>query len=219
MPHIDYIGSDGNPWPSATELTALLPQVWLWSWYKFSVKKSGWRGWQKNLATSNRGMRIGTEVHALIESFIQHTPIPKVSNKYNSQQFADALFDAVNPKVEEWVEIEPHLKSEQLKIHGTADCIVRMNYEPGLWIGDWKTGAHKSNTHPIQLAIYSLCWNEEHPDQIIDQGFIARVDKKSKGVNVKIDEYKGLSKYYPVIKALREIWSYDKKIGDYSGGL
>jgi hypothetical protein len=155
-------------------------------------------------------MRIGTEVHALIEGYIKKEPIKLEwqEDKYNSQQFADALFDVINPRVYEWVAIEPHLKSEKLKIHGTADCIVRMELEPGLWVGDWKTGAHKSNTHPIQLAIYALCWNETHPDQMIDQGFIARVDKKSKGINVKIDEYKGLKQYYPVIRALREIWSY-----------
>ena len=44
--------------------------------------------------------------------------------------------------------------------------------------------------------------------QTIYQGFIARVDKKSKKLGVKIDEYKPLSQYYPVVRALREIYSY-----------
>lgn len=180
------------------------------AWYKASVKKSGWRGWQKCLAQTKRGGTIGTEVHSLIESFIAKHPI-RASDKYDSQLFADALFDKVNPLVDEWVSIEPHLKSEVLKIHGTADMIMRLNYETGLWIGDWKTSAQKSTTHPIQLAIYALCWNEAHPDQKIDQGFIARVDKKSKRLDVHIDEYKGLQKYEEVIRALRTIWSYSRE--------
>lgn len=207
MPHQSYIGSDGKAWPSATELTSLLPQPWLLAWYKASVKRSGWRGWQKNLAQSKRGATIGTEVHGLLEGFIQKKPF-EASGKYESQLFADALFDKVNPMVDEYIAIEPHLVSEKLKLHGTADIIVRLNGSTGLWVGDWKTSAAKSETHPIQLAIYAMLWNEANPDQMIDQGFIARVDKKSKRLGVKVDEYKPLSQYYPVIKALREIYRY-----------
>lgn len=207
MPHIDFIGSDGRKWPSATELTSILPQPWIMAWYKSSVKKHGWRGWQKNLAQSNRGMRIGTEVHGLIEGFIKKEPFV-ISGKYNSEAIADALFDAVNPKVEDYIALEPHLKSEELKIHGTADAIVRLDHGEGLAVLDWKTGASKSETHPIQLACYSLMWNEENPDLQVNRGFIARVDKKSKGLNVKIDPYLDLNQYYEVIRALRTIWSY-----------
>jgi hypothetical protein len=213
MPHLNnYIGSDGSVWPSATELTALLPSSWIMAWYKSAVKKHGWRGWQKCLAQTKRGGAIGTEVHSLIQSFINvHEPF-KASGKYNSEQFADVLFDKVNPMVEAYIAIEPHLKSETLKIHGTADAIVRLEYTPGLVVLDWKTSAQKSETHPIQLAIYALCWNEEHPDQLIDQGFIARVDKKSKKLTVHIDEYRPLSQYYPVVRALREIYTYTHPI-------
>lgn len=209
MPHQDYIGSDGKQWPSATELTNLLPQAWLWSWYKSSVKKHGWRGWQKCRAESERGKKIGSNVHALIEGFIAKTP-NQPFDKYGSQMFADKLFDKVAPMVDEWVEIEPHLKSETEKIHGTADCIVRLDYSPGLWIGDWKTSAQRSLTHPVQLAVYAMCWNEMHPDQQIDQAWIARVDKKSVRLTVHIDEYKGLKRYYPVVRALRTIWEYNQ---------
>lgn len=211
MPHIDYI-VNGEVWPSATELTSLLPQPWLMAWYKSQVRAHGWRGWQKCLAQTKRGGTIGTQVHSLIECFIKKEAHMELGvDKYNSQMFADALYDKVNPTVEEYVAIEPHLKSEALKIHGTADMIVRLNYETGLWIGDWKTSAGKSETHPIQLAIYALCWNEMHPDQQVDQGFIARVDKKSKKLTVHIDEYKGLKRYYPVINALRTIWQYSRE--------
>src|ERR1700731_555938 len=121
MPHQELI-INGIKYPSATELTSLLPQVWLWSWYKSQVKRHGWRGWQLCKAQSKRGMAIGSEVHSWIESFISKEPYPGIvgKDKYNSRQYADALFDKVNPLVDEWVEIEPHLKSDELKIQGTA---------------------------------------------------------------------------------------------------
>lgn len=208
MPHQDFIGSDGKKWPSATELTRLLPQPWLWSWFKSSVKKSGWRGWQRCLAQTKRGGLIGTEVHGLIEGFIKKQEYNPISGKYQSQQFADALFDKVNPLVTKWEALEPHLKSESLKIHGTADAICQ--FEGRRTILDWKTSANKSETHPIQLACYAFCWNEENPNKPVSTGVIARVDKKSQKLGVKLDIYENLGQYYPIIQALRTIWEYAK---------
>jgi len=216
MPHVDYIGSDGKPWPSATELTQLLPQEWILAWYKQAVKKSGWRGWQRCLAQSKRGMAIGSIVHEMIEGYITKAPAVPHDSKYGSDRIADALFDKVNPLVKEWLAIEPHLQSEELKLHGTADAIVYIkigedNYQAVIL--DWKTSAKESMTHPIQLAIYALCWNEMHPEEPISRGIIARVDKKSKRLTVKLDEYPNLDQYYPVIKALRTVWEYVKNEG------
>lgn len=206
MPHQDFI-VDGEKWPSATELTSLLPQSWIMAWYKASVRKAGWRGWQKCLAQTARGGRIGTEVHGLIEGFIKKEPI-RVSGKYESEAFADALFDKINPLVQVWGPIEPHVVSNSLKIHGTADAIVGLKNREDCVILDWKTSAGKSLTHPIQLAIYVYCWNESNPDKQINTGLIARIDKKSKRRGVNLDFYENLEQYYPVIKALRVIWGY-----------
>lgn len=163
-------------------------------------------------------MAIGTEVHGLLEKFIatslgaEFEDFAPISGKYESEAFADALFDAVNPLVKKWVSVEPHLKSEALKIHGTADAIVEMTLQPEsyeTYILDWKTSAAKSETHPIQLAIYALCWNETCKDDAkVQRGVIARIDKKSKKLGVKLDVYDNLNQYYPVIKALRTIWQY-----------
>src|SRR5579864_8827430 len=127
MPHRELV-INGIKYPSATELTALLPQAWLWSWYKSQVKKYGWRGWQLCKAQSKRGMAIGSLVHEMLESYITKAPSIPHDSKYGADQIADALFDKVNPLVDEWVEIEPHLKSDELKIQGTADAVVRLNY-------------------------------------------------------------------------------------------
>ncbi len=210
MPHVDFVGPDGKKWPSASELCSIIPQPWIFSWYRNSVFKHGKRGWQKNLATSNRGMRIGTDVHGLIEGFIRKEQY-EANPKYNSQAIADALYDKVNPMVESYIEIEPKVVSERLRIHGTADAVIRLEHGEGLAILDWKTGASKSETHPIQLAVYSLAWNETHPGLQVDKGIIARVDKKTKALNVHIDTYAPLSKYYQVVEALRIIWGYQNE--------
>jgi len=146
----------------------------------------------------------------LIESFINHTTY-EVSGKYDSQAYADALYDKVNPLVMEYVAIEPHVLSEKLKIHGTADAIVRLKDKSELYCLDWKTGAHKSIAHAVQLAVYAYCWDKEP----VTSGLIARVDKKSKKLTVHIDEYPNLSQYYPIVEALRTLWEFcngDKNI-------
>lgn len=208
MPHVDYIGSDGTKWPSATELTALLPKDFLWGWYQRAVQKDGWNGWLKCKAQSEEGKRLGTAVHAFLESLTLQKPSEEEEYK-NCKEIAQAIFNKVDPMVDEYVKIEPHLISKELKIQGTADIIVRRVYDTGLWIGDYKTSYIKDDIgHPLQLAVYAFCWNEEHPDLIIDKGFIARVDKNSKKLNVAIDEYTDLKQYFPVIKALKVVYDH-----------
>jgi CRISPR/Cas system-associated exonuclease Cas4 (RecB family) len=205
MPHIEYRGSDGKIWPSSTQLTRLLPADWVMAWYKRSVEKKGYQGWLDNLKLSEEGKLIGTQVHERLEHLVLKQPIVEYDTR--AGEYAQAIYNVLNPKIEEYVKIEPHLVSEELKIHGTADLIARLNYQTGLWILDYKTSYKKDISHPIQLAIYAKSWNEQNTEQI-DQGAIIRIDKKSKNLNVKIDEYLGLKQYLPVIKALREIWSY-----------
>jgi PD-(D/E)XK nuclease superfamily len=154
----------------------------------------------------------------MLEAYITKAPAVPYDSKYGADCVADALFDKVNPLVENWIEVEPHVKNERLKIHGTADAIARL--PEGITVLDWKTSASKSETHPIQLAIYALCWNEscgggdintDMDSLLVNRGIIARVDKKSKRLGVKLDIYENLSQYYPVIQALRTIWSYQNE--------
>lgn len=208
MPHINNFLLNGKRIPSATELTHLLPQAWLWAWFKKSVQKNGYSGWEANLRQSEEGKLIGTQVHERLEHLVLKQPV--VTYETRAGEYAQAIYNAVNPSIDEYIAIEPHLVSEKLKIHGTADCIVRINYRQGLWVDDYKTSYQKDIAHPLQLAIYAVAWNE-HNDEKIDQGRIIRIDKNSKNLNVTIDEYLGLAQYVPVIKALREIWGFLNK--------
>lgn len=208
MPHIDY-KVNGEVFPSATELTSLLPKDWLFRWYKGAVQKDGWNGWLKCNAVSEIGKKLGTAVHGHLEALAKREE-DKTESYENSLAIAQSLYNTVNPTVEEYVAIEPHLVSNELKIHGTADIIYRKVYTSGLRIGDYKTAKERDLSHPIQLACYALCWNESNPDQLIDAGDIFRVDKKSKNLKITVDEYINLSQYYPLIKALRLLWQYTR---------
>lgn len=207
MPHQDWI-VNGEKWPSSTELTRLLPKDFLWAWFKRSVEKNGYAGWLDNLRISEEGKKIGTQVHERLEHLVLGQPMVPYDTR--AGEYAEAIYNVVNPTIKEYVAVEPHLVSEKLKLHGTADCIVRVKDKPGLWVDDYKTSYEKDISHPIQLGIYSLAWNEQNKEQI-NQGRIIRIDKKSKNLNVKIDEYLNLKQYTRVILALREIYTYINK--------
>ena len=212
--HVDYIDPETNEkWPSATQLTNLLPKDWLWAWYKSSVKRYGWRGWQLNKAMSKRGMLIGTNVHNALQDLIAHGECSK-DTKYNSHKLASALLNKVEPLISQWVDSECHLISKIGSIHGTCDAIVELKDQTNQVL-DWKTSYDKSLEHPIQLAIYALAWNEQHPERQIYNGMIVRINKKSKKLNVIIDQYPMLQQYYPLIHSLRQLWEYQNKAGKW----
>jgi len=213
MGHIDYKGYDGQIWPSATNLTALIPQDWKWSWYADSVKKRGWRGWQRNSAHTKREAQRGTDAHEIIDGIIEQRKVDIPLRRYERAiPFAKGLLDYSKTLIEEIIENDTHLVGNKSRIHGTTDVICRLNYEPGLWVLDWKTGDGKKDEHPLQLAAYAMAWNENHPDQVIDKGVIIRpVNKKAKTLKFTHDEYKGLHHYFPIVKALRDVWAYVNK--------
>lgn len=222
MPHQDYI-VNGDSWPSATDLTALLPKDWLWAWYRREVKKHGWRGWQKCKAASNRGKRIGTHLHGLVEMGLTGRPYtpyldyaariiePKRRLEHLHKMAHKVLEGLRSCDIEK---VEEHLVSETLRLHGTVDYILRDEL-PGLSVDDLKTTVSIDNSMPIQLAIYARLWNGTYPDQRIDRGRIRRADKKSPTQHVQLKEFNQLHFYYPVIDALRVIWDYENKKGPW----
>lgn len=225
MPHSDYIGPDGNKWPSATDLTSLLPQDWLWAWYKREVQKHGWRGWQKCNAISNRGKRIGTHVHGLVEAALTGGTyevwmdaakrIPEPKRRLDKiHEMAKVLLAEIRADEVEAVELK--LISHVYKLHGTTDAIMRDPNYPGVFIDDWKTSNGMSTSFPVQLAIYALCWNEMHPELMTAFGRILRVDKKADKAYVQKKVYEGLQDYVPVIDALRTIWDFSNKQGPWA---
>lgn len=217
MPHVDLI-INGEKWPSATQLTSLLPQPWKWKWYQTEVKKHGWRGWQRCIAVSNRAMKIGTHVHGLVEAefngtlYVGHLTEPIRRQKLIVRLAECAIKEMRDDKV---VSTETHVQSTEHRLHGTIDYVVQLA-DGSLSIDDLKTSSSMSSDYPIQLAIYAMGWNEEHADQQIQHGRIRRVDKKAKTPYVQTKEFKDLHYYYPVVQALRVIFDYVNGTGPWS---
>jgi hypothetical protein len=234
MPHVEY-KVDGETWPSATQLTSLLPQDWLWSWYRSKVKKHGWRGWQWCKAYSNRAMRLGTHTHSLVEAELKHQPEPAcwlldTSETLNIREperriklvraWAKALLGTTTRHVVK--ELELKVIDASRKEHGTIDVLAVEDDGLKFFPKDWKTSGQISIDYPIQLAIYNRCL-EAQGYQMMGYGEIERVDKDLKSAkarangehHVQVKRFDNLAKYYPVIDALHVIWNYVNRIGDF----
>lgn len=232
--HSDFL-INGEKAPSATELTRLLPQDWLWAWYQREVYKHGKRGWQLCKATSNRAMRLGTHTHGFVEMALtgkQYNAwldgaktIPEPERRLKLvKAWAKALEETTQKDTVKY--IEKKVFNTKLLEHGTVDAIVEDD-EMGLKIVDWKTSGSIGIDYPIQLAIYARCYNKLFPESLgykeINFGEIQRVDKDLKSAkarssgehHVQVKRFDNLEQYYPVIDALHVIWDYCNKAGKW----
>jgi len=201
--HSDYIGPDGEKWPSVTEVLGIVAKPWLLSWYKSAVEKKGWEGWQDCVKTYDEGCAYGTAAHDALEKWDLTNPAAKL------------IHDEFLPQVQEFVAQEKKLISEAHRYHGTADFICRMEGETGLWVGDWKTSNTFSDWYMVQMAAYAAAWNETHPDQIIDQAVCVHYNKKLKTPKVKVTRYYGLKDYFKAFVSCREVMDFDRGTGPW----
>ena len=222
--HKDYF-IDGVKAPSATELTRLLPQDWLWAWYKRKVQAYGWRGWQWCHAYSNRAMRLGTHTHALVEAELKHLPEPEClmyadvatpepeRRMKNVRAWAKALVETTSRHVIK--EVEKKVIDKARKEHGTIDALAIEDDNITYGLKDWKTSGSISIDYPIQLAIYNRCLEAEGY-KMSGWGEIERVDKELKSLSAKasrkhhvqVKRFDNLAQYYPVVDALHVIYNY-----------
>ena len=231
MPH-QSLEINGIKAPSATELTRLLPQDWLWSYYKREVKKHGWRGWQWCNAHSNRAMRLGTHTHLLVERSLKRLPaeicymdeaktIPEPKRRMKLvEAWAKALLGTTTKDALKEVELK--VIDNERSEHGTVDVLAMEDDGMLYFPKDWKTSGGISIDYPIQLAIYNRCL-EDMGYNLAGYGEIERVDKELKSVKAKVSQehhvqikrFENLQKYYPVIDALHVIYNYINKLGDF----
>lgn len=228
--HSDFL-INGAKAPSATELTRLLPNDWLWAYYQREVKKYGWRGWQRCKAHSNRAMRLGTHTHGFVEMALTGSiyipymdPINKIQEPERRiklvKAWAKALVETTQKDTIQQVELK--VVNEDLYEHGTIDGIVFDDELDALKAIDWKTSGSIGIDYPIQLAIYARCWNAKNLKKI-RSGEIQRVDKELKSAkaqksgehHVQVKRFDDLAQYYPVIDALHTIWDYCNKAGKW----
>lgn len=106
----------------------------------------------------------GTQVHNAIEDYLKGEEIVWIDDngntKYNLEvwkmilKFAD-FWETHKPEL---IESEVHLFSDELKIAGTGDLIVKIADE--LWLLDIKTSNSLHDTYDLQLACYRKAWSE-----------------------------------------------------------
>lgn len=204
MSHTPFVGPDGSAWPSVTEVLGIVSKPFLWDWYKREVYKSGLDGWKKCEKAYEDGCTYGSEAHNALENWDLSNPAAKL------------IYDEFCPKVDEFVVQEIKVINKAHRYHGTADAIVRMNGETGLWILDWKTSNSHSHWYQVQMAAYASAWNEEHPDQLIDQAICVHYDKKLKTPKLKVTKYYGLKEYFKAFVACRDVLDYDRQTGPWN---
>ncbi len=210
----NFIGSDGAQWPSVTEVLAVVSKAWMynydpelppnkWGWYPREVYKAGWEGWLKCWNVWKAGCDYGTAAHTALETWDLSNPAAKM------------IYEQFCPKVTEFVQQEVKVISKQYRYHGTADFICYMDGYQGLFVGDWKTSNTMTDWYMVQMAAYAQAWNEEHPDQMIDQAVCVHYDKKLKTPKLKVTYYRGLKDYFKAFISCREVLDYDRQTGPW----
>lgn len=217
--------------PSATELTRLLPQDWLWAYYQREVKKHGWRGWQRARAHSARAMRLGTHTHAIVEAYLtngtyicwldeERQVLEPERRMKLVEKWAKALVETTQRHTIKEVEVK--VIDTKRKEHGTIDAIA-IDDETNLpFPKDWKTSGSIGIDYPIQLAIYNRA-KESEGVEMAGFGEIERVDKELKSAKARetgehhtqIKRFNDLAQYYPIVDALHVIWDYVNKAGKW----
>lgn len=168
-----------NDFPSVTQILGVLRKPALEHWF---MQNSA----EFCRTESARGKKIGTEIHEVIQSYIE-TGRAKIDTEH-PDEVTNALKSFMafknNFKEIELQRAETILTSEEYKFNGTVDCIA-----PGL-ILDWKTANCKDEEKPkiwpeflYQVSAYVALWNEMTID-CIDKAIIVAIAKDKIAYNI-----------------------------------
>jgi CRISPR/Cas system-associated exonuclease Cas4 (RecB family) len=168
-----------NDYPSVTGILDVLRKIGLEWWFKVNTP-------QFIEEKSRKGKEIGTQIHEVIQSFIE-TGKAKVETQY-AEEVSTALksfmlFRKENPSIV-MNKSEIALTSEQHKFNGTIDCMGNNV------LIDWKTGEAKKEEKPkiydeykYQVAAYVYLWNEVKKENI-EKAIIVAVAKDKVAYNI-----------------------------------
>jgi hypothetical protein len=129
----------------------------------------------------------GTYIHNYIESFVLgENPARPVNESLN--RVIDDFMEWWNKTNIEVIAPEQVFCSPTLGLAGTADLVCKVDGK--LTIMDWKTGSGIYPEMFLQLAAYALMWEEEHPDQPIEQLYVVNASVKNMFQTMVRDEVK-----------------------------
>ena len=157
LPDSRYYLRNGKYYPSVTYVLNFYP------------KGPHYEKWLKTVGFASeyivkKAQEDGTEVHLLIEQYLNGEELNFLNQKGNPQynpevwqmflRFVD-FWELYKPKL---IETEIHLFSDNLLVAGTCDMVCEINKE--LWIIDFKTGNHIHPISELQTAVYDKCYEE-----------------------------------------------------------
>ena len=169
---------------------------------------------------ASRAASEGTQVHKAIEEFLTGKEIQWIDEfgnaKYNLEVWKMILkfVDFWHTHKPELVSTEYHLFSDIHEYAGTADLVVRLNGK--LWLLDIKTSNSLHTSHDLQLAAYSVAWNETHNEPIEQTGILwlkaaTRGEKKDaiqgKGWQLKTSD--GIATNFEMFKKIYDIYKLE----------
>ncbi|MCL2480149.1 MAG: hypothetical protein FWF38_00405 [Spirochaetaceae bacterium] len=127
--------------------------------------------------TSEKALDVGTQVHNAIEKYIKTGKdlSGELSEGVQNGFLAFLEWESKNHVV--WEKSEVEIVSTKYGYAGTADAIAVINGHR--YLIDFKTSKAVYDEYRMQLAAYLLGWNEENPNEKIDNAAVLRLDKET----------------------------------------
>jgi len=188
-----YTRDDKSFFPSSTTILDVWP------------KGYGYIAWLKSFGVDadrvlDEAGRQGTKIHDAIDEYI----------KYNEVRWADDVGKAIYT-APEWMMImrfrdfwktykptvlahEFSMLSEKLGFGGTLDLVCEIKNVPGfegIWLIDYKSSNGVYKSHELQIASYSMLWNEIEPKRKIQKTGIMWLKSKTRGPDKTLKQLQG----------------------------
>jgi len=142
----------------------------------------------------------GTQIHSLIEEYLQGKEIFWLDNKGNAR-YSMSVWNMLLKFTEFWETVNPKLVhseilvfSEKYKIAGTCDLVVEIDDK--LWILDIKSSNNLHTSYDLQTAAYAKCFEECFGKKIHKTGILwLKSSKRSSDSSGKKIQGKGWELY------------------------
>jgi hypothetical protein len=179
------------------------------------VAKDTWR------VSKQQAADIGTIAHKVFQDVLDATPV-KLPLKYDSvvsphitQDMIDQANNAVDAGLKfirehdiEVIQAEAPRWSPTFGYIGTGDLIAKIDGK--LSVLDWKTSKRLYPTVRLQLSAYKQAYEEEFPDQIIEQRVAVNTGKDGK-LSFEVHDNTTHRQDMNMLLALLRVWRWDRE--------
>lgn len=208
-----YINRFGEPVMRVTQVIKVLNKDQLPAW----ANKIGLQGikYQDEL---NRTSKIGTCCHDVLEAYFSRNRLAVLDyeeagiTSYNDKLEVRRALESFFSWYRSFTKIRPFnvLRTEQVVVGdyvgGTFDIILEGWDDPNkIIIGDYKTSSGFYLTQFLQLAAYTMIYEEVYGPDTVEGVMLIRMDKKGKKGEHRIIKRKNLEIYIDLFKVLQDV--------------